>query len=364
MNQLIAYCRPGFEKECAAELQHKLAAHDIAGFVRLTVGAGWVQFTCYAPDAAAQALRLLPIETLIFTRQLFCAADRLTVSGEDRITPIVACLQALPEQAGEVRVEVPDTNEGKTLLKFCRKFTVPLRAALRQARLLSAHERTDGPVIHVFFTAPGTCFVGWSLSGWQSPWYMGILRLKLPADAPSRSTLKLEEAFHQFIPASEWNERLAPGMVAVDLGACPGGWTYQLVRRNMRVHAVDHGAIAPSLMETGQVTWHAADGFTWRPGRQRIDWLVCDMVDKPARVTALMSQWLVNGWCREAIFNLKLPMKKRYEAVCQQLEQLHAALAKADIAVQLQARQLYHDREEITVHVRRIWGTPPARRAS
>lgn len=36
---------------------------------------------------------------------------------------------------------------------------------------------------------------------------MGIPRLKFPADAPSRSTLKLEEAFHVFIPADEWDER-------------------------------------------------------------------------------------------------------------------------------------------------------------
>ena len=36
-----------------------------------------------------------------------------------------------------------------------------------------------------------------------------------------------------FIPADEWDERLANGMWAVDLGACPGGWTYQLVKRNM-----------------------------------------------------------------------------------------------------------------------------------
>ncbi len=27
------------------------------------------------------------------------------------------------------------------------------------------------------------------------------------------------------------------------------------------------------------------------------------MVEKPAKVAALMAQWLVNGWCRETIFN-------------------------------------------------------------
>ncbi|MDI5035969.1 FAD-dependent 2-octaprenylphenol hydroxylase, partial [Salmonella enterica subsp. enterica serovar Montevideo] len=41
--------------------------------------------------------------------------------------------------------------------------------------------------------------------------------------------------------------------------------------------------------------------------------------EKPAKVTALMAQWLVNGWCRETIFNLKLPMKKRYEEVSHNL---------------------------------------------
>ncbi|VEB88410.1 putative RNA 2'-O-ribose methyltransferase [Citrobacter koseri] len=37
------------------------------------------------------------------------------------------------------------------------------------------------------------------------------------------------------------HERLANGMYAVDLGACPGGWTYQLVKRNMWVYSVDNG---------------------------------------------------------------------------------------------------------------------------
>ncbi|GAL24967.1 LSU rRNA 2'-O-methyl-C2498 methyltransferase RlmM [Vibrio variabilis] len=51
----------------------------------------------------------------------------------------------------------------------------------------------------------------------------------------------MEEAFHVFIPKEEWDERLASGMWGVDLGACPGGWTYQLVRRSMFVHAIDNG---------------------------------------------------------------------------------------------------------------------------
>ena len=191
---------------------------------------------------------------------------------------------------------------------------------------------------------------------------MGIPRLRFPSDAPSRSTLKLEEAFHVFIPADEWDERLANGMHAVDLGACPGGWTYQLVKRNMWVASVDNGPMAQSLMDTGQVTWLREDGFRYRPTRNNITWMVCDMVEKPAKVAALMATWLVNGWCRETIFNLKLPMKKRYEEVSQNLAYIQEQLNAQGINAEIQARQLYHDREEVTVHVRRWWAAVGGRR--
>src|SRR3546814_12142776 len=45
----------------------------------------------------------------------------------------------------------------------------------------------------------------------------------------------------------------------------------------------------------------------------RSDWMVCDMVEQPRRVAARMGEWFANGWCRQAIFNLKLPMKKRWQ---------------------------------------------------
>ena len=162
--------------------------------------------------------------------------------------------------------------------------------------------------------------------------------------------------------ADEWDERLASGMYAVDLGACPGGWTYQLVKRNMWVSSVDNGPMAQSLMDTGQVTWLREDGFRYRPTRNNISWMVCDMVEKPAKVAALMASWLVNGWCRETIFNLKLPMKKRYEEVSQNLAYIQQQLDEHGINVEIQARQLYHDREEVTVHIRRWWAAVGGRR--
>ncbi|EFO45959.1 putative RNA 2'-O-ribose methyltransferase, partial [Vibrio parahaemolyticus AQ4037] len=172
-------------------------------------------------------------------------------------------------------------------------------------------------------------------------------------------TLKLEEAFHVFIPRDEWDERLAPGMWGVDLGACPGGWTYQLVKRSMFVHCVDNGMMADSLMETGQIKHHMVDGFKFEPDRKNVTWIVCDMVEKPARVAHLMGQWLLKGWAKEAIFNLKLPMKGRYDEVLQDLENLKMFLIENKVKFKLQAKHLYHDREEITIHIQCLSNISP-----
>jgi 23S rRNA (cytidine2498-2'-O)-methyltransferase len=170
---------------------------------------------------------------------------------------------------------------------------------------------------------------------------MGIPRLKFPRAAPSRSTLKLEEAWHQFIPRNQWDERLASGMHAVDLGAAPGGWTWQLVNREMLVTAVDNGPMAPALMDTGLIEHLQVDGYAYRP-RQGVDWMVCDIVEKPARTAALMESWIGEKWCREAVVNLKLPMKQRYGEVRRILDRLKAYFEAKSMPVSISCKQLYH----------------------
>lgn len=83
----------------------------------------------------------------------------------------------------------------------------------------------------------------------HDPGHRGIPRLEFPAGAPSRSTLKLAKAIFAFIPRGR-RRRLRAGMTGVDLGASPGGWTYQLAERGIHVIAVDSGAMAQSLLST------------------------------------------------------------------------------------------------------------------
>ncbi|MGF1684493.1 23S rRNA (cytidine(2498)-2'-O)-methyltransferase RlmM [Photobacterium minamisatsumaniensis] len=354
MNHVILYCRPGFEKECAGEVQDKANKLELYGFPRVKSNTGYVVFEFYQAGDAEKFIKLQPFSLLIFARQMFAASALLTdLPQEDRISPILEVVKDFP-RCGELRIETPDTNDAKELLKFCRKFTVPLRQAMRKKDILYAKDNGWKPVLHICFIAPGCCYVGYSLSNNNSQFFMGIPRLKFPSDAPSRSTLKLEEAFHVFIPRDEWDERLASGMWGVDLGACPGGWTYQLVKRSMFVHSIDNGQMAQSLMDTGQVKHHEVDGFKFEPARKNVTWIVCDMIEKPARVAHLMGDWMIKAWAKEAIFNLKLPMKGRYDEVLQDIENLKEYMTKNGVKFKLQAKHLYHDREEITVHIQRL----------
>ncbi|WP_255210522.1 hypothetical protein [Methylogaea oryzae] len=64
-----------------------------------------------------------------------------------------------------------------------------------------------------------------------------------------------------------------------------------------------------------------------------------------------MGRWLAEGQCRNAIFNLKLPMKRRYEEVRRCGEIIEAAVAGGPLAGRVRFKQLYHDREEVTGYV-------------
>ncbi|MDO4436054.1 MAG: 23S rRNA (cytidine(2498)-2'-O)-methyltransferase RlmM [Cardiobacteriaceae bacterium] len=358
LNQILLYCRAGFEKELAAEITARASDYGIFGFAKAFEQSALVLFTCHQEGEAERLMQSLSLSDLIFARQWWLVVEALMeLDTQDRITPIVQSYQAMMEnsiQADELVVETPDSDDAKALSPLCRKLAVPLRKALRDKGLLSqsALVKRDSWVLAVVFTKTNACFVCVAEKKRVSPNAMGILRLKLPHDAPSRSTLKLEEAFHTFLTPEEQSALLNHEKTAVDLGACPGGWTYQLVKRNVYTYAVDHGKMAQSLLDSGLVNYCAEDGFHFKPPKgKKVDWLVCDMVESPQRITQLISKWLTLDRCSHTIFNLKLPMKKRFAEVELCLGDIHKALKKQGIKYRLQAKQLYHDREEITVCV-------------
>jgi 23S rRNA (cytidine2498-2'-O)-methyltransferase len=348
LNHLFLHCRIGFEKECAAEITDMASELNIFGYSKTKDNSAFVLFITHETDGAMRLHKELGFRQFIFTRQWFVTQAAVTdLPIADRVTPLLAIANTYPA-AKELVVETVDTNEGKELSGLSKKFTSPFSQALRKKNLFNDKSQWR---FHLVFISGTEAYLGVSLIDNSSAWSMGIPRLRLPKEAPSRATLKLEEAWHHFIPAAEWERRLAASMRAVDLGAAPGGWTWQLVQRGMFVEAVDNGPMDPALMDSGQVIHRLSDGFLFEP-KKNVDWLVCDIVDKPARVSSLIIKWFSKGYCREAVFNLKLPMKQRYLEVKKCEQRILTELKSLGVTASIQFKQLYHDREEVTGHLR------------
>jgi 23S rRNA (cytidine2498-2'-O)-methyltransferase len=338
----LLYCRPGFEQDCAQEaLRQAKQQKPIIGTEQAAIVAdsGYVILTLN--DQA------LSYRELILTRQLIRLHHSIaTLPERDRLTPILDAIAKLPGTFGTLWLEAPDTNEGKLLSTFMRRFQPLLETPLRDSGRLQDDLRTTR--LHIFFPDKSSALIGTSNPHNSADALMGIVRQSMPAEAPSRSTMKLAEAIEVFMDRSEQTRLLRQGMQAVDLGAAPGGWTWQLVKRGIRVTAVDNGPMKGALIHHPLVQHLKQDGFKYAP-RKAVDWLVCDMVEKPSKVATLIGEWFAAGWCKHAIFNLKLPMKQRVAALDSALGDIRKRLDEEGINFRMMAKQLYHDREEVTV---------------
>ncbi|MCB5160584.1 23S rRNA (cytidine(2498)-2'-O)-methyltransferase RlmM [Marinomonas algarum] len=345
MKNVLVYCRQGFEKDCAAELSEVASVRGFYGYAKVVPDSGFVVYNLDQDDAGESLIQQLDFNRLIFARQIIAVNDVIELEQGGRVESLLEAARALP-LAEEIWIETADTNEAKSLSGLIKKLDKPLREGWKKSGVL--RNKAVGVRHHVFMLDGNAAYLGVSYAVCRSEFPMGIRRLRFPAAGPSRSTLKLEEAFLQFVPERTLSRDLTEGMTAVDLGAAPGGWTYQFVKKGIHVIAIDNGPMQKELMSTGLVEHEKADGFKYEPP-YTVDWLVCDMVERPIKVAELMAKWLANGWTRRAVFNLKLPMKKRYQEVVLCLEAIESLLKKSGVGYQYQIKHLYHDREEVTV---------------
>lgn len=170
----------------------------------------------------------------------------------------------------------------------------------------------------------------------------GQRRMADDAAAPSRSYLKIEEAYGVL------GAEPRPGETVADLGAAPGGWSYSAARRGARVLAVDNGPLKGGALGHPGIEHRREDAFGFRPAPGRtFDWLFCDLVEEPHHVLRnLVAPWLGRGWCRRFVINLKFGRADPV-ALLQELRAADSPFARHAAACRI--RHLYHDREELTV---------------
>ncbi len=357
--EILYYCRSGYEADLLAEIEAQTARLNQYGYAKFVKNSAYLRYILPQLDTPTRLAELRNVakfqpsfSQLCFARQKLLVIGLINFQTNDRISEVLDCLAKLePFVFADIHVEYPDTEEGKKIAKFCKKFTVPLRNALRKKDWLQAKPSTSAPYLHLFFEQSGECIVSISLVNDRSNYALGIQRLKMPSAAPSRSTLKLEEAINTFFSPKQAKELFTSGMRAVDLGACPGGWTYQLIARKLVVEAVDHGEMAENLLATGLVEYYPEDGFLYKPQQANVDWLVCDMIEQPTRVSELILSWLTTGKANACIFNLKLPMSKRFKVVSTILARAKQVLNDQFGDYVIKYKHLYHNRDEVTVMI-------------
>jgi len=247
---LLCYCRAGFEPELAGELTERAAQAGFAGYARTERNTGHVLFVCDDADALS---RSLPWSTLIFARQkLRLFADLAALDPRDRIAPMLAALPAYIRY-GELVMEHPDSDSGKPMAGLARSLGNALRPALRKADVLTREDNPRLQRLHVCLLDGDHALLASSEPEDSAPWPLGIPRLRMHADAPSRSALKLEEALLVLLDQRERESLLRDGMRAADLGAAPGGWTWVLTRQGLRVQAVYNGPLRQHVLDSGRV---------------------------------------------------------------------------------------------------------------
>ncbi|MBE2214266.1 MAG: rRNA methyltransferase [Opitutaceae bacterium] len=328
---MVFTCQPGFEDLVERELRG-------AGLGVEERGCGWLTVRGGAPGEATR------MHDWCFAHAVLLTADEVggnsvnalaaaiaekflaSVRGERIEQPWPLVVLAAAELDGLGRRAAAVEGAVRDLLK---------RKIARVARLATGTPpRTgEGRGLFLFFADFGRVFVA------RSMWSGGQRRMADDPGAPSRSYLKVEEAYGIL------GVEPAAGETVVDLGAAPGGWSFSAARRGATVIAIDNGPLKGGALGHPQIEHRREDAYRFRPAAgTRYDWLFCDMVDDPHEVLrAIVEPWIAQRWCRRFVINLKFG---RADAVAV-LDEVRRRLGPR--CAVLTVRHLFHDREEFTL---------------
>ncbi|MBI2516106.1 MAG: rRNA methyltransferase [Opitutae bacterium] len=333
---MLFLCQHGYESLLAREL-----AAD--GLTVVETGPGWAGAELVPGDAVPRSVAELcfPHLTLLAPREfrgesVNALAQQLadffleSLRGEriDAAWPCVFLCAA----------EVPGL--GRRVSGVEKAFHEILKKKLGRVAKLAAPDLPRGPGpargLVVFFADFQRAFAG------REVWRGGQRRMADDEQAPSRSYLKVEEAYVVL------GREPAPDETVCDLGAAPGGWSYSAAKRGAQVVAVDNGPLKGGALDHPLIEHRREDAFKFAPRDGEVfDWLFCDLVEEPHHVLQnLIAPWLVRGWCRRFVIILKFG---RTDPLALLREVRAKGSPFATHATALRIRHLYHDREEFTL---------------
>lgn len=177
----------------------------------------------------------------------------------------------------------------------------------------------------------------------RSPYPGGMPQLSMPSASPSRAYLKLEEAI-LFSQAP-----LQQGDHAFEVGSAPGGASYALLKRGLKVIGVDPGKMSPIVLTHKNFQHLALPINSLRRDQipEGIQWLLVDMNMPPKTLLSAVKK--VAPLAEGSLLGFLLTVKLNSWRVADDIPKILKRLREYG-AEEIRATQLPSNRQEIFVY--------------
>jgi 23S rRNA (cytidine2498-2'-O)-methyltransferase len=150
---------------------------------------------------------------------------------------------------------------------------------------------------------------------------------------PSRAYLKLWEFFTIHAP------EMVSGGSALDVGSCPGGWTWVLRMLEFdKVYSVDKAPIEKRIMDLGRIDFKQESAFGLDPKDfEPIEWFCSDIICYPERLLNLVKRFRDSGKVKNFVCTIKYQAEVDWENTLKFLEIPNSQIV-----------HLHHNKHEVT----------------
>ncbi len=133
---------------------------------------------------------------------------------------------------------------------------------------------------------------------------------------PSRAYLKLWEFFTVYAPEE------IQGGTSIDVGSCPGGWTWVLrTLEFQKVYSVDKAPVEKRIMDLGRIDFRKESAFGLDPNDfGQIDWFCSDIICYPERLLNLIQRFRAAGTVKNFVCTIKYQAETDWENTLKFLE--------------------------------------------
>jgi 23S rRNA (cytidine2498-2'-O)-methyltransferase len=151
---------------------------------------------------------------------------------------------------------------------------------------------------------------------------------------PSRAYIKLWEFFTVYCPQP------AKGTKVIDMGSCPGGWSWVLSQLNLEVISVDKAPLDPKVAHIPNIMFLQESAFGLDPKKMGdVEWFFSDIICYPERLLTLIKKWQRESSAQNFVCTIKFQGEADFAIIDEFLKIPNSKMV-----------HLYHNKHEVMWH--------------